>query len=188
MSWSCCKISMFYSVSGKLPGCPPGVYSQPHIGECKSHSGSAFWTVSLVWGCYSKEEALLGYNNLKIKMVPFLYKRIWAYLNCLSLSFVLLQPACDCFIYLVFMLLRFPGSKSLQFQFIQHTYTVENKLLWMMKELLWNNQMEKRRIDEYEPGPVPPLRPLDRFGFIKEEVNHTPESLNKVRSANYHER
>ncbi|KAK4765941.1 hypothetical protein SAY87_007583 [Trapa incisa] len=48
--------------------------------------------------------------------------------------------------------------------------------------------MEKRRIDEYEPGPVPPFRAVDRFGFIKGEVNNSPESLNKVRSANYYER
>ncbi|OWM64461.1 EVI5-like protein [Punica granatum] len=48
--------------------------------------------------------------------------------------------------------------------------------------------MENRRIEEGEPGPLPPLRPLDRFGFIKDEVNNSPEGLNKVRSANYYER
>ncbi|XP_022759326.1 EVI5-like protein isoform X1 [Durio zibethinus] len=42
--------------------------------------------------------------------------------------------------------------------------------------------MEKRRvIDDYEPGPVPPQKPLDRFGFIKQDASSTPEGLAKSR-------
>ncbi|XWS46427.1 hypothetical protein CRYUN_Cryun14cG0065700 [Craigia yunnanensis] len=38
--------------------------------------------------------------------------------------------------------------------------------------------MERRRgMDDYELGPVPPQRPLDRFGFIKQNVSSTPEGL-----------
>lgn len=31
------------------------------------------------------------------------------------------------------------------------------------------SEAEKKRIEEleFEPGPVPPLRPVDRFGFLK---------------------
>lgn len=50
------------------------------------------------------------------------------------------------------------------------------------------SQMEKRQTDKYEPGPVLPFRPLDRFGFIKEEVNSSPEGLKMARSASYYER
>ncbi|XP_022772062.1 TBC1 domain family member 10B-like isoform X6 [Durio zibethinus] len=50
--------------------------------------------------------------------------------------------------------------------------------------------MERRRgIDDYEPGPVPPQRPLDRFGFIKQEVGgSTPEGLPKSRLVADYER
>lgn len=50
--------------------------------------------------------------------------------------------------------------------------------------------MERRRgIDDYEVGPVPPQRPLDRFGFIKQDVNSsTPEGLAKSRLVVEYER
>lgn len=48
--------------------------------------------------------------------------------------------------------------------------------------------MEKKQIDDYEPGPVPSPRPLDRFGFVKQEVNNSPEGLTKSRSAQEFER
>ncbi|KAJ4825144.1 hypothetical protein Tsubulata_008680 [Turnera subulata] len=40
--------------------------------------------------------------------------------------------------------------------------------------------MEKRRIDDCEPGPLPSPRPLDRFGFI---INGSPEGVSKGKSA-----
>lgn len=43
--------------------------------------------------------------------------------------------------------------------------------------------MERRRIDEYEPGTVPSLRPLDKFGFVKQERSSaSPERVTKSRS------
>ena len=42
--------------------------------------------------------------------------------------------------------------------------------------------MERRRIDDYEPGPVPSPRPLDRFGFVKQERSSSPERVIKSRS------
>lgn len=48
--------------------------------------------------------------------------------------------------------------------------------------------MEKKRIDDYEPGPVPSPRPLDRFGFVKQELNNSPDGLNKGRPASEYER
>lgn len=45
--------------------------------------------------------------------------------------------------------------------------------------------MEKKRTDDSEPGPVPPLR-LDRFGFLKQEPS--PDGLTKGRSAFEYER
>ncbi|XP_050269922.1 uncharacterized protein LOC126713988 isoform X1 [Quercus robur] len=48
--------------------------------------------------------------------------------------------------------------------------------------------MEKKRIDDYEPGSVPPPAPLDRFGFVKPELNNSPDGLAKGRSANEYER
>ncbi|KAL2564269.1 hypothetical protein AAZV13_19G033800 [Glycine max] len=47
--------------------------------------------------------------------------------------------------------------------------------------------MEKKRLDDYEPGPVPSPRALDRFGFVKQDVN-TSEGLVKNRSAYEYER
>ena len=43
--------------------------------------------------------------------------------------------------------------------------------------------MDKKRIDDYEPGPVPTPKPLDRFGFVKQELNNSSEALAKSRSA-----
>lgn len=48
--------------------------------------------------------------------------------------------------------------------------------------------MEKKRLDDYEPGLVPPPAPLDRFGFVKPELNNSPDGLAKGRSANEYER
>lgn len=40
--------------------------------------------------------------------------------------------------------------------------------------------MERKKIDELEPGPVPPARPVDRFGFVVPEENKTSQgSINK---------
>ena len=47
--------------------------------------------------------------------------------------------------------------------------------------------MEKKRLDDYEPGPVPSPRALDRFGFVKQDVN-TSEGLVKNRAAYEYER
>lgn len=46
--------------------------------------------------------------------------------------------------------------------------------------------MEKKRTDDHEPGPIPPQRPLDRFGFVKQDVS--PNSMDKIRSAYEFER
>ncbi|GAV60061.1 RabGAP-TBC domain-containing protein [Cephalotus follicularis] len=44
--------------------------------------------------------------------------------------------------------------------------------------------MERRRIiDDHEPGPIPSPRPLDRFGFVKQEVGSSLEGLTKSRPA-----
>ncbi|KAF4348097.1 hypothetical protein G4B88_021369 [Cannabis sativa] len=48
--------------------------------------------------------------------------------------------------------------------------------------------MEKKRIDDYEPGPVPSPRALDRFGFVKQEHNNSSDAFTKSRSASEHER
>lgn len=48
--------------------------------------------------------------------------------------------------------------------------------------------MERRRIDDYEPGPVPSPRPVDRFGFVKQEHGNSPEGANKNRPASHFER
>jgi len=42
--------------------------------------------------------------------------------------------------------------------------------------------MEKKRLDDYEPGPVPSPRALDRFGFVKQDVS-TSDGLGRSRSA-----
>lgn len=55
-------------------------------------------------------------------------------------------------------------------------------------KFLSNSSMEKKKIDEYEPGPPPSPRPLDRFGFVKQEVNNSPHGLTKGRSAYEFER
>ena len=48
--------------------------------------------------------------------------------------------------------------------------------------------MERKRIDDYELGPIPFPKPLDRFGFIKQEFNTFPKGLSKGRTTNDHER
>jgi len=49
--------------------------------------------------------------------------------------------------------------------------------------------MEKREAtDEFEPGPVPPLRPVDKFGFVKQEQNNSQEGPAKIKPVNEHER
>lgn len=48
--------------------------------------------------------------------------------------------------------------------------------------------MEKKKIDDYEPGPVPLPRPLDRFGFVKQELNNSPDGLTKGKPAYENER
>lgn len=47
--------------------------------------------------------------------------------------------------------------------------------------------MEKKRIDDHEPGPIPTPRPLDRFGFVKQEPNSTADG-SRGRSAHEYER
>jgi len=42
--------------------------------------------------------------------------------------------------------------------------------------------MEKKRLDDYESGPVPSPRALDRFGFVKQDVS-TSDGLVRSRSA-----
>ncbi|XP_020702556.1 ecotropic viral integration site 5 protein homolog isoform X2 [Dendrobium catenatum] len=39
--------------------------------------------------------------------------------------------------------------------------------------------MEKRRADEFEPGPASPLKPVDRFGFVKQDQNNSLEAKNR---------
>ncbi|XP_030923606.1 EVI5-like protein isoform X2 [Quercus lobata] len=48
--------------------------------------------------------------------------------------------------------------------------------------------MAKKRIDDYEPGPVPPPAPLDRFGFVKRELSYSHDGSMKERSAYEYER
>lgn len=48
--------------------------------------------------------------------------------------------------------------------------------------------MAKKRIDDYEPGPVPPPAPLDRFGFVKRELSDSHDDSMKGRSAYEYER
>ena len=48
--------------------------------------------------------------------------------------------------------------------------------------------MAKKRIDDYEPGPVPLPAPLDRFGFVKRELSYSHDGSMKERSAYEYER
>lgn len=48
--------------------------------------------------------------------------------------------------------------------------------------------MEKKRIDDYEPGPVPSPRALDRFGFVKQDANTSDAVVKTSRSAYEYER
>ena len=47
--------------------------------------------------------------------------------------------------------------------------------------------MEKKRFDEHEPGLVPSPRSLDRYGFVRQDVN-TSDGLVKSRSEYEYER
>ncbi|XP_020274885.1 EVI5-like protein [Asparagus officinalis] len=49
--------------------------------------------------------------------------------------------------------------------------------------------MEKKKAtDEFEPGPVPPLRPVDRFGFVKQDQTNSQEGSAKSKPINEQER
>ena len=48
-------------------------------------------------------------------------------------------------------------------------------------KFLSNSSMEKKIIDDYEPGPLPSPRKMDRFGFLKQEINNPPDGLAKGR-------
>ncbi|KAF8012780.1 hypothetical protein BT93_I0819 [Corymbia citriodora subsp. variegata] len=48
--------------------------------------------------------------------------------------------------------------------------------------------MEKKQIDDYEVGPIPSPRPLDRFGFAKQDVNSSPEGISRGKSKDEFER
>ncbi|KAL5974435.1 hypothetical protein ACLOJK_031100 [Asimina triloba] len=49
--------------------------------------------------------------------------------------------------------------------------------------------MERKKVhDEFEPGPPPPIRPLDRYGFIKHDPNNSREGFTKSRPIHEQER
>lgn len=48
--------------------------------------------------------------------------------------------------------------------------------------------MERKLIDDFEPGPLPSPKQLDRFGFLKQEPNSSPDTLTKNRSTHVNER
>ena len=50
-----------------------------------------------------------------------------------------------------------------------------------------DNLMEKKKIDEHEPGPSSP-KPVDRFGFIKADNGNSPDALKRSKSAFEYER
>lgn len=43
--------------------------------------------------------------------------------------------------------------------------------------------MERKRTGDREPGPVPLLVPVDRFGFLKQEHGNSPQRFTKTRSS-----
>lgn len=51
-----------------------------------------------------------------------------------------------------------------------------------------NGGMERKTIDDFEPGPLPSPRQLDRFGFLKQEHNSSSDALTKNRSTHVNER
>ena len=59
---------------------------------------------------------------------------------------------------------------------------------FVVQELFLDILIENKIIHDYEPGPVPPPAPLDRFGFVKQEPNNSPDGLAKGRSAYEYER
>lgn len=42
--------------------------------------------------------------------------------------------------------------------------------------------MERKTIDDFEPGPLPSPKQLDRFGFLKQEHNSSSDAITKNRS------
>jgi len=42
--------------------------------------------------------------------------------------------------------------------------------------------MERKRVDDNDPGPTSSSRPVDRFGFIKSENSNSPEALKRSKS------
>ncbi|XP_023544880.1 EVI5-like protein isoform X1 [Cucurbita pepo subsp. pepo] len=48
--------------------------------------------------------------------------------------------------------------------------------------------MERKTIDDFEPGPLPSPRQVDRFGFLKQEHNSSPDAITKIRSTHVQER
>ncbi|XP_022978588.1 EVI5-like protein isoform X1 [Cucurbita maxima] len=48
--------------------------------------------------------------------------------------------------------------------------------------------MERKTIDGFEPGPLPSPRQVDRFGFLKQEHNSSPDAITKIRSTHVQER
>ncbi|KAF9587137.1 hypothetical protein IFM89_039654 [Coptis chinensis] len=57
-----------------------------------------------------------------------------------------------------------------------------------MRMVISDSEMERKRVEEFETGPVPASKPVDRFGFVKKESNNSPDILNKSGSANEQER
>lgn len=43
--------------------------------------------------------------------------------------------------------------------------------------------MDRKRVDDNDPGPTSSSRPVDRFGFIKPENSNSPEALKRSKSA-----
>lgn len=51
------------------------------------------------------------------------------------------------------------------------------------------SQMERQRTNEREPGPVPLVVPVDRFGFLKQEHgNSSPHRFTKTRSSSNYDK
>ncbi|KAK1296443.1 hypothetical protein QJS10_CPB15g00946 [Acorus calamus] len=49
--------------------------------------------------------------------------------------------------------------------------------------------MERKRAnEEFDPGPVSPAKPIDKYGFVKQDQNNPPEGLTKNKLASENER
>ncbi|XP_050228010.1 uncharacterized protein LOC126677439 [Mercurialis annua] len=48
--------------------------------------------------------------------------------------------------------------------------------------------MDKKNIDDHELGPLPSPKQLDRFGFVKHDLNNSPDGISKGRSAHEFQR